>query len=156
MRSEPLHRVLVNVAQSDWAVHFVGPDGRTRIGPWLLCDSHDEVLKILHWADISDEELAEHESSIRRWGCSSAAVMLTDAKLAALVERGRGWPWNGYELAQMKAAPARLSVPARPESHVARRSLPGQLRAATHYQDTTEFRKPEPTKWSSRRATISQ
>jgi hypothetical protein len=23
---------------------------------------------------------------------------LTDQQLAALIERGRGWPWNGYEL----------------------------------------------------------
>ena len=30
-----LHRVLVNVANSDWAVHFIAPDGKTRIGPWL-------------------------------------------------------------------------------------------------------------------------
>ena len=30
--------------------------------------------------------------------------MLTDAKLKALTERGRGWPWNGYELRLMKEA----------------------------------------------------
>ena len=38
------------------------------------------------------------------WGFNSAAGMLKDAKLAALIERGHGWPWNGYELLQMKAA----------------------------------------------------
>jgi len=42
-----MHRVLLNVASSDWSVHFIAPDGRTRIGPWLLLDSHDEVLEIL-------------------------------------------------------------------------------------------------------------
>lgn len=99
-----LHRVLVNVANSDWAVHFIAPDGQTRIGPWLLHDSHEEVLKILAWCGIMDEELAEHHSSIRRWSCSSAVVMLDDAKLAALIERGRSWPWNGYELRLMKEA----------------------------------------------------
>jgi hypothetical protein len=98
------HRVLVNVAEQDWAVHFIGPDGRSRVGPWLLHDSHEEVLRILAWCDISEEELAEHHAAIRRWGCSSAVVMLTDAKLTALIERGRGWPWDGYQLRLMKAA----------------------------------------------------
>ena len=109
-----MHRVLVNVASSDWAVHFIAPDGKTRIGPWLLHDSHDEVIKILRWCGITDEELAEHHSSIRRWGCSSTVVMLTDAKLAALIERGRGWQWTGYELKKMKEAgkhpPPRLKL----------------------------------------------
>jgi hypothetical protein len=99
-----MHRVLANVASSEWSVHFIAPDGKTRIGPWLLHDSHEPVLEILAWCGISDEELAEHYSSIRRWGGSSAVVMLTDAKLAALIERGLGWPWNGYELKQMKEA----------------------------------------------------
>jgi hypothetical protein len=35
--------VLCNVMTSDWSVNFIGPDGKTRIGPWLLLDSHDEV-----------------------------------------------------------------------------------------------------------------
>lgn len=34
-------------------MHFIGPDGQTRIGPWLLHDSHDEVLKILESCEIS-------------------------------------------------------------------------------------------------------
>jgi hypothetical protein len=109
------HRVLVNVMSSEWSVHFIGPDGQTRVGPWLLHDSHDEVLKILEWCEITPAELKEHHESIRRWGISSAAVMLTDAKLNALIERGRGWPWNGYELLQMKRAgkypPQRLASP---------------------------------------------
>ena len=57
---------------------------------------------------------AEHESSIRRWGVSSAVLNLTDRQLAALIERGRGWPWNGYEVRLMKEArkypPARLTT----------------------------------------------
>jgi hypothetical protein len=72
--------------------------------PWLLLDSHDEVRAILRWGNISAEELAEHEGSIRRWGVSSAVLNLTDQQLAALIERGRGWPWNGYELRLMKEA----------------------------------------------------
>ena len=99
-----MHRVLVNVASSDWAVHFIAPDGKTRIGPWLLHDSHEEVLKILEWCGITEEELADHHSAIRRWGSNSAVVWLSDAKLKGLIERGRGWPWTGYELVQMKEA----------------------------------------------------
>jgi hypothetical protein len=109
-----VHRVLVNIMSSDWAVHFIGPDGQTRIGPWLLHDSHDEVTKLLSWGNISAEELAEHESNIRRWGVSSVVWQLSDRQLARLVERGKGWPWNGYELRLMKKAgtypPKRLST----------------------------------------------
>jgi hypothetical protein len=97
-------RVLCNVMTGDWSVNFVGPDGKTRIGPWLLLNNHDEVRAILRWGNITAEELAEHENSIRRWGVSSAVLNLTDRQLAALIERGRGWPWNGYELRLMKEA----------------------------------------------------
>ena len=93
---------------------LIGPDGKTRVGPWLLLNSHDEVRAILRWGNVSDEELAERESSIRRWGVSSAVLNLTERQLAELIERGRGWPWNGYELRLMKDAgkypPQRLVV----------------------------------------------
>jgi hypothetical protein len=73
---------------------------------------------ILRWGNIIAEELAEHESSIRRWGVSSAVLHLTDRQLAALIERGLGWPWNGYELRSMKEAgkypPQRLVAPRTP------------------------------------------
>ena len=72
------------------------------------------MLKILEWCGITQEELAEHHSAIRRWGFNSAVVWLTDAKLAALIKRGEGWPWNGYELLQIKEAgkypPQRLTL----------------------------------------------
>jgi hypothetical protein len=97
-------RVLCNVMESDWAVHFIAPDGKTRIGPWLLLDSHDEVRAILRWGNISAEEMEQHEKSIRCWGSNSAVLELSDAQLAGLIERGRGWPWNGYELRLMKQA----------------------------------------------------
>lgn len=107
-------RVLVNVMASDWAVHFIGSDGRTRIGPWLLLDSHDEVRAILRWGNVSAAELEEHESSIRRWNVSSVSLDLTERQMAALIERGRCWPWNGHELGLMKQAgkypPARLTL----------------------------------------------
>jgi len=53
------------------------------------------VLKILEWCGITQEELVEHHSALRRWGFDSAEVMLADAKLAALIKRGEGWPQNG-------------------------------------------------------------
>jgi hypothetical protein len=97
-------RVLVNVMAGDWSVHFIAPDGRTRLGPWLLLDSHDEVRAILRWGNVSADELAEHESSMRRWNVSSVGLDLTELQIAALIERGRGWPWSGYELRLMKEA----------------------------------------------------
>ena len=38
-----MNQALVNIMSSDWAVHFIGPDGHTRIAPGLLHGSHDEV-----------------------------------------------------------------------------------------------------------------
>ena len=76
-------RVLCNVMTGDWSVNFVGPDGKTRIGSWVLLNSHDEVRAILRWGNITAEELAKHENSIRRWGISSAVLNLTDRQLAA-------------------------------------------------------------------------
>jgi hypothetical protein len=107
-------RVLVNVMSSDWSVHFIGPDGRTRIGPWLLLDTHDAVRAILRWGNVSAEEMEEHERSMRCWGVSSVALELSERQLAALIERGRAWPWNGYQLRLMKEAgkypPARFTA----------------------------------------------
>ena len=71
--------------ESDWSVHFIGPDGQSRIGPWLLLDRHDEVRAILRWVNVSAAEMEEHESSIRRWSVSSVPLDLADLQLAALV-----------------------------------------------------------------------
>jgi hypothetical protein len=49
---------------SDWSVNFIGPDGKTRIGPWLLLDSHDEVRAILRWGNITAEELTPSQPNI--------------------------------------------------------------------------------------------
>ena len=55
-------RVLVNIQSNDgWSVHFIGPDNISRIGPWLLLDSHDEARAILRWGNISADETTEHE-----------------------------------------------------------------------------------------------
>jgi len=47
-------------------------------------------------------------------GTSTVVWYLTHRQLAQLIERGKGWPWNGYELRAMKQAdkypPQRLSV----------------------------------------------
>ena len=99
-----MNRVLVNVAASDWAVHFIAPDGRTRIGPWLLCGSWAEVRALLSWGNVSAEEMEEHETNIRRWGVSSIVWQLTYRQLAQLIEHGQGRPWNGYELRKMKTS----------------------------------------------------
>jgi hypothetical protein len=99
-------RVLCNVGRGreDWSIHFIAPDGRTRIGPWLLLDTYEEVLAILSWGNPSGEEMAQHEQGMRQWNLSSVALDLTGHQLAGLYLRGRGWPWNGYELRKMKAA----------------------------------------------------
>jgi hypothetical protein len=55
--------------------------------------------------------------------------MLTDAELKALMERGRGWPSNGYELKVMEEA---ANPPQRLGSHPV-----GATRKATKTAKTT-------------------
>jgi hypothetical protein len=99
-----VNRILFNVAGSSWAVHFIGPDGWTRIGPWLLLDTHDQVRRIIRWGNATPDEVESHESAIRRWNCSSVVLRLTNEQMRSLIRRGIGWPWNGYELLKMKEA----------------------------------------------------
>ena len=100
--------------QRDWAVHFIDSDYRTRIGPWLLCDSHEDVLKILHWGHIAPEDLAEHYRNIARWGVGGGWLHLSSRERHQLIARGHGWPWTGYELLKMKergcCPPQRLTM----------------------------------------------
>jgi hypothetical protein len=83
-------RVLVNIAAGDWAVHFIGPDGQTRVGPWLLFDSGNEVKAILRWGGITPDQLAEYENDIRRWNFSSVRLDLSAAQMRSLIRRGIG------------------------------------------------------------------
>jgi hypothetical protein len=92
-------RDLCNVRQGreDWSIHFIAPDGQTRIGPWLLPDTNDEVLAILRWGNPSDEEMAQHERGMRQWSVSSVALDLTARQLDAssnAVEIGHGTDMN--------------------------------------------------------------
>jgi hypothetical protein len=106
-------RVLMNIMETDWSVHFIGPDHSTRVGPWLLFDCREEVIAILQWGGASAESIEQHDRDLRRWGVSSVALDLTARQFEQLNERGRGWPWNGYELRKMKEAgryPSRIQT----------------------------------------------
>ena len=63
---------------------------------------------------VSCEALARLEFFCKMRPLSSAVLDLSERQLATLIERGRGWPWNGYELRLMKEAgkypPARVIV----------------------------------------------
>lgn len=77
-------RVLVNVMSNDWAVHFIGPDGKTRIGPWLLLDGPEEVLAILTWG----------KSRRKSWKNTRAAFDVGVCRLCCLILRsGKSQPW---------------------------------------------------------------
>lgn len=85
------------------------------VGPWLLFGSNDEIkAKVITWGHVAEEELAQYERDLRRWGIGSVQMELTDNQLSALAERKLGWPWNGYELRLMKEAgkypPKRLNI----------------------------------------------
>jgi hypothetical protein len=109
------HKIRCHVLhRDDWSVTFTEADCCTSIGPWLLCDSAEDVEKILNWGRATLDDLTEHRRNIRRWGVGGAMLHLTSRERHQLIVRGQGWPWNGDELRQMKAAgkypPQRLTL----------------------------------------------
>jgi hypothetical protein len=97
--------VTVHVASSAWCVHFVITITQIPIGPWLLFDSNDEIkAKVFTWGDVTADQLQQYDTDLRRWGIGNVHMLLTDQQLHSLAERKRGWPWNGYELIQMRNA----------------------------------------------------
>ena len=63
---------------------------------------HEDIRTTLGYGGKSKAETVRGANArvveMLRRGVSSAVLNLTDRQLAALIERGRGWPWNGYEL----------------------------------------------------------
>lgn len=108
------HGIICHVMQSDWSVTSFDVGTHAHIGPWLLCDSPEEVVKILTWGHISGLDLDEHYRNIKRWGVGGGNLHLSSRERHQLVARGHGWPWNGYELRKMKEAgcypPQRLTL----------------------------------------------
>jgi hypothetical protein len=97
--------VTVHVASSAWCVHFVITITQIPLEPWLLFGSSDEIkAKVFTWGDVSAEQIQQYETDLRRWGIGNVHMLLTDQQLHSLAERKRGWPWNGYELIQMRNA----------------------------------------------------
>jgi hypothetical protein len=95
--------ITVHIASKDWCVHFGVTATQIPVGPWF--DSNDEIkAKVFTWGQVAEEDLAQYEIDLRRWGIGSVHMQLTDKQLSDLVARERGWPWNGYELRLMKEA----------------------------------------------------
>jgi hypothetical protein len=85
------HIVSCHVMFSEWAVHLMDTDGQTRIGPWLLSDSHDEALRILTWGHITPGDIAEHHGNMARWGVGGMAPPV-QPRATPHHPRGHGWP----------------------------------------------------------------
>jgi hypothetical protein len=96
--------VSCHVMERDWSLTFYDIESKAHIGPWLLCDSSEEVVKILNWGHIAPQELEEHYRNIARWGIGGGNLRLSSRERHQLIARGHGWPWNGYELRKMKEA----------------------------------------------------
>jgi hypothetical protein len=115
------HIISCHVMQRDWSVTFSESADPTAKFPWLLCDSHDDVLKILQWGHTSGPDLDEHHRNMKRWGVGGGRLQLSTIERLQLIARGRGWPWNGYELKRMKEAgmypPQRLTPALEAEYH---------------------------------------
>lgn len=78
--------------QNGWSLTFTDTDGKTRIGPWLLCDSHAEVVKILRWGNITDDDLDKHHYDLRRWGIAGGKLHLSSRQRQLLIVRGQDGP----------------------------------------------------------------
>ena len=78
-------------------------DYQTRIGPWLLFDSRGEFeSRVLDWGHVTERDMDEYRHDLDRTGFSTIHLHLTDSERAGLIERGRGWPWTGYNLLRMR------------------------------------------------------
>ena len=53
---------------------------------------------------MTERDMEEYRHDLDRTGFSTVHLHLTKSERAGLIERGRGWPWNGYDLLQMRAA----------------------------------------------------
>ncbi len=99
-----VHRILTNVVGvTDSAVHFMDEDGCTRIGPWLILDTLQDVETLLRKGNITDDDLAEFQRDMRAWGQTSTHIHLDADAYAKLVAEGIKRPWNGYEERKRRA-----------------------------------------------------
>ena len=108
------HCILCHVSGGDLVtVHYTRArpaPGDVRVGPWELLGPLDEpateaaVLAILRWGNASPATLELYQSERESCVQTSVFLWLNDAELAELTERGRGRPWNGFELLNMHAA----------------------------------------------------
>jgi hypothetical protein len=102
---ERTHEIHCHVLhQKYWSVTFHDYRDRDTKFPWLLLETAEEVLKLLTWGHISDEDLEQHHRDLRRWGVGGGVLHLTTRQYHQLKARRVGWPWNGYELQKMKDA----------------------------------------------------
>jgi hypothetical protein len=103
---ERTHKVHCHVMRAkSWSVTFADRlDQPAETYPWLLFDTADEVLNLLKWGHISETELEGHNRDIKRWRVGGGVLHLTTKQWHQLKTRRVGWPWNGYELQQLKEA----------------------------------------------------
>jgi hypothetical protein len=89
--------ITVHIASSHWCIHCVVTATQIPVGPGLLFDSNDEIkAEEFTWGHVAEEELAQYEIDLRRWGTGSVRMQLTDRQLSALVARKRGWRRTHY------------------------------------------------------------
>jgi hypothetical protein len=97
------------------SVTFLEMDLRTPVGPWLLFDTVDELrAKLFARGKVTEADARATDKDTHRWGVSTVTLHLTTGQYLTLKQRRTGWPWNGYELAQMKRSgtypPRRLTA----------------------------------------------
>ena len=83
-----MHELIANIQGNGWAVHFLETDCRTRVGPWLLLDTHERVLMMLSRVHVRPENMVAHHEHIRAWGVDSLHFHMTDQQYADLVAAG--------------------------------------------------------------------
>jgi hypothetical protein len=102
---ERTHKIDCHVKDGQsWSVTFREHRTNTAVGPWVLLDSAEEVLRLLTWGNISHADLEQHHCNLKRWGVGGGLLHLTTKQYHQLRARRVGWPWNGYELQKMKEA----------------------------------------------------
>lgn len=68
--------IIVCFTQTGKAAHALHIDCKTALGPWITFASGDTLDRALVYLGATEEQMAEHRDSMRRWGQGSSHIRL--------------------------------------------------------------------------------
>ena len=96
----------MHIQKSNWTATFSRwvDNQRFSVGPWMVFAAEDGLLTMLRRGEISPDDWAEYENSMRQWGVATVAMALSDVQYIRLLEAGIRDRRTGYDKIRAKAA----------------------------------------------------